>query len=500
MANVKLIDEPLRSQGEFGKKSRWKNNLLALVALSIFVKISLVLLPLRQWGDESETIVTAKLIISGQRLYTQIFNHHGPLAFLNSLAMEFLGVKGTDIALHRTPVLILEILLLVAIYNLNSRRDQTVAIVVAGFSALALIAASLFSLLNTDTYQSYSALFLGLGLAIWIMPAVESGRTAKVSDTIGGALVGSLPFLAIWYLPAVLVLFAVALNKVRSRRWPLFGAAIPAIAFIVSFFTFASPIGYFTDHVLVNAIIMPKYRPINLGLFMPSGMEFMLFFCVPIGILGTYLLIFRSSIRKQGMPRILIVCALVSFLSRGINVQALPLFVGALAVLPSSISKVFEWCGTRFRPEFLKKTWASLALTTTSVLGLLLILLLASPPGIKLLKYLEIPAKSQFSEYAAKITLDSDRVLAYPFNNYEYLRAERLPASGNFFYLPWQSDPRLKRFPSPPIDTCFQIATKHPKLIQIEDSDYWRSYSGCIMKEIRQFYTRIPGTNIYRLR
>ncbi|WP_413903977.1 hypothetical protein [Candidatus Skiveiella danica] len=41
-----------------------------------------------EWGDESETIVVAKMIAAGERLYSQIFNHHGPLILFQAFCLK----------------------------------------------------------------------------------------------------------------------------------------------------------------------------------------------------------------------------------------------------------------------------------------------------------------------------------------------------------------------------------------------------------------------------
>ena len=69
------------------------------IAIATFIALcarhEFALLNYKLFGDEAETIVGAKMIATGMKLYSEIFNHHGPLTFLPGLITEWLG--GRDI-------------------------------------------------------------------------------------------------------------------------------------------------------------------------------------------------------------------------------------------------------------------------------------------------------------------------------------------------------------------------------------------------------------------
>jgi len=67
-----------------------------------------------EWGDESETIVASKMIAAGYSLYSQIFNHHGPLTFPPGVVLEKLGDYG--VVGHRVSIAMLQIFALLSIY------------------------------------------------------------------------------------------------------------------------------------------------------------------------------------------------------------------------------------------------------------------------------------------------------------------------------------------------------------------------------------------------
>jgi hypothetical protein len=67
-----------------------KSNNLYWIAIVFFVILTIryqfSLLGYLEWSDETESIVTAKMIISGSRLYSEIFNLHEQLIFPSSYA------------------------------------------------------------------------------------------------------------------------------------------------------------------------------------------------------------------------------------------------------------------------------------------------------------------------------------------------------------------------------------------------------------------------------
>ena len=75
--------------------------ILFFIFAILAIRYQVLLLNYKEWGDESETIVAAKMIASGLRLYSEIFNHHGPLTFLTGLLVEKIGGDGIRQAARR---------------------------------------------------------------------------------------------------------------------------------------------------------------------------------------------------------------------------------------------------------------------------------------------------------------------------------------------------------------------------------------------------------------
>jgi len=111
--------------------------------------------------------------------------------------------------------------------------------------------------------------------------------------------------------------------------------------------------------------------------------------------------------------------------------------------------------------------------------------------------------ETPFSNLVKATTGPEDKILAYSFQNYEYIASDRLPASGHFFFLPWQQmylNNPIKGFDFNP---CMDLTEVKPKLLFIDKFDQWGailktpwgspSYGECIQKIIDSEYTAIES-------
>jgi hypothetical protein len=114
----------------------------------------------------------------------------------------------------------------------------------------------------------------------------------------------------------------------------------------------------------------------------------------------------------------------------------------------------------------------------------------------------QFPNSSEFSRVVKLLTNEDDRIVAYSFQNLEYLLSDRLPASGAFFYLPWQEKYNEHPILGIKIDACQEIDKYRPKIMLIDKWEVWTkyrwdSYAGCIQKIIDEYYSQIPDRPYY---
>ncbi|MGB9618618.1 MAG: hypothetical protein ACPL7J_14965, partial [Desulfomonilaceae bacterium] len=113
-----------------------------------------------------------------------------------------------------------------------------------------------------------------------------------------------------------------------------------------------------------------------------------------------------------------------------------------------------------------------------------------------------IPTETEFSRLVAEFTGPEDKIIAYSFQNFQYLVSGRLPASGHFFYLPWQEKYNENPKFGISIDACRQIREAAPKVMLIDkwkvwDTYPWDSYAGCIQELLDSNYRQIPDRPYY---
>jgi hypothetical protein len=113
-----------------------------------------------------------------------------------------------------------------------------------------------------------------------------------------------------------------------------------------------------------------------------------------------------------------------------------------------------------------------------------------------------VPKQTPFSELVKRYTDKNDRILAYSFQNYQYILADRLPGSANFFYLPWQAKYTEGPVLGVTLDACEDIKKNRPKMLLIDKMNVngewpWESYAACIQSVINQDYQQVRGTHYY---
>ena len=170
-SSVNKDTSPFQSRQE--KTERLLNGfLLAVLALFVLLAIRYQYFLLRhiEWGDESETVVTAKMMAAGQRLYSEIFNHHGPLTFLSGVVLESFGNFG--VRAHRVPVALLQCAGLLSIYFSPLFSSKSVKIGCTVFAASVMLLYFPELLGHMYTYQAITGAFLLIILFLYTFPAI----------------------------------------------------------------------------------------------------------------------------------------------------------------------------------------------------------------------------------------------------------------------------------------------------------------------------------------
>ncbi|HFK2916433.1 TPA: hypothetical protein ACGY79_001685 [Stenotrophomonas maltophilia] len=464
------------------------------ISMAALVAYQLRLLNFSEFADETETIVAAKMMVAGSSLYREIFNHHGPLTFLPGMLVELAG--GHSIAAHRALIAILQLVSLAALLFSPLIRNQHAIVRVTYTLLIATIYAGILpaGLGHTYSYQVLCGIMLSVAFSTWLLPQIAGElRVGTARTIVGGALVASIPFLAITYIPAAMAFLVASVHKDNWRK--VLCGSVAAIAFNLVFLVWTGSVrGYLAFHVYLNAVLLPQYNQGH-GLLMLIGNAFHaatsdLGGLLLLGVIVTALA--AVACKRPALPwrEILVALGLGSMLIRGLDIHGLSYIYVALT-MPLLLLHLIPAGFPRQH---------SLLLVLCCILTARLIV--GGAKEDQLLVDRRIPETTEFAQLAQKLTDPGDRILAYSFQNYQYLAAGRLPASGYYFYLPWQRQYLDHPVLGVRIDPCMDIEKARPKLVMLDEWKVWEkydwaSYGGCVIDAMARDYIRLPHTQYY---
>lgn len=466
------------------------------VVLAVFVVVAIryqiKLLDYLAFGDEAETIVAAKMMASGKKLYSEIFNHHGPLTFLPGMLLELFGNFG--ISVHRVPIAIFQILAVVSIYfsplldNVFTRKTYAVT----ATAVMLLFFPELFG--SMYMYQAMAGLIVVMVLAQYTLPIIAiPERVSSRNVILGSVLIACLPFLSITYAPIAFLLFASSLRKrfLIKSFCCLAGGVLANVVFLSCVGSIA---GFFAFHIYLNSEILPLYNGGQSGVKLiknafdsaTDNLANFSFFVMLVAAIS------RLSSAENGFPwrSVFLGIGIASLLIRGLGFHGLPYYYSLLAMpLVFFIGRSIVSRQSRLVVLFF-------------VIVCIVKLSLLIPGDSEKLESSRNPVSTEFSRLVQEVTAKDDRIIVYSFNNNEYIAADRLPASGYFFYLPWQEKYNENPKFGIKIDACKEISEYLPKIMFIDkwkvwNNFPWESYASCIQGVLDKEYVQYPGRPYY---
>lgn len=465
---------------------------LFFVFLLLGIRYQYLLLNYREWGDESETIVAAKMLAVGMRLYSEVFNHHGPLTFFSGVLLEKFGDFG--VRGHRVPIAIMQVMAVVSIYKAPFLilRMQRLLAVIGSVLMILMVMPDIFG--HMYKYQTIAGILLVVLLSQYTLPTILSPEKLNSKRVIfGNLIIASLPFLAITYLPIAILLFFASF-KIRYFKCVIIGLLSGLMFNLIFLGTYGSFAGFLAFHLYLNAKVLPLYVDLQPGWGLVVNVVRVLF--SDLSHLLSLLPIALSAIilarNEKHIPwrTAFIFAGLCSLLVRGAGFHGMPYFYAILSI--ASVVLVLINKESVFFKFFL------LGFLFLSVVKVSLIF----PADLRKLTSHPIPTETEFSRLVTEFTSPEDRIIAYSFQNFQYIVSGRLPASGHFFYLPWQEkyneNPKFGIL----IDACKQIKEAAPKVMFVDkwtvwDKYSWGSYAGCIQELLDRNYLQVPNRPYY---
>ena len=428
---------------------------------------------------------------AGNRLYTEVFNMHGPLTFLPGYVLELFGSFG--IKAHRIMMIVLQWCGLAAIYFSPLLRSRWIRLIYTVITASIYLGSYSEIFAHTFTYQAIAGLLLVIILSQYVLPniAMQSPISRKWIF-VGNALIACLPFLAITYIPVALCLF-VAAFRMRDLKPIALGLGIGlSISFI-----FLGITGSFSGYLAIHFYLNLKVVPLFLGGASPLELLHSAFInatngpqaLVASGIIVIACLRLMAGSRAVWRTLLLLI-GIESLLLRGSGFQGLPYWY-AITAIPLIFFKETFTISRKFYP-----------LLVAALIFCVVKLLIVLPDDKARIRSKPVPKSTPFSELVKRYTNKEDRILAYSFQNYQYILTDRLPGSANFFYLPWQAKYSESPVLGVTLDACGDLRKNRPKMLLIDKMNVngewsWESYAACIQEVINQDYMQVRGTHYY---
>lgn len=476
-----------------------------LISLCLFFRYQFHLLSYKEWPDESDTIVTAKLAASGLKLYSEIGNIHGPLTFLPSIFLEKIssfGIQG-----HRMLIVMMQFFALLSIYYSPALKNKLIAkfFVVFLGGVFCLVFPKFYG--HTYIYQNIAGIFTLIILTQYLIPSIIDSNYLKIKNIVmGNMLISMLPFFGIIYLPASILFFLASIQK-KYMGLSMLTLVLGVSLNLIYIGLLGSFVGFYVQHYYINAYIMPLF---DKGHWPTSPLEMLVYSLKAgsknlAGFISLFLIIilFLNLIFKEKIfswkallnwRLCLLFAALGSFLIRGADLHALPYYY-SISVIPLFLFKD----NNHIKP--------TKVLFLTPILLLLLFKLSLFAPGDRAkLGSKKIPEETEFSKLVLQVTEPNDRIIAYSFQPYEYIVSNRLPASGDYSYFP-----QIEKYNEQPIygieiNGCKDIKKNKPKIMMVDKKDAheyfnvkfpWESYGSCIQSIIDKDYIKIKNKPFY---
>lgn len=461
--------------------------LLVVVALAVRCQISM--LNYGFWQDEFETMVASKMMGAGLRLYTDIFNQHGPLIFAFGSALE--AITDATIADYRIVIAVLQWLMIGALLLSSAQMPSPSRLLGLTIVVVLMVVALPYVFGQMFLYQTVAGLFAAAAIALLVLPVLQGKQDISTAQAVvGGFLLCCLPFFAFTYAVASAGLILCSLTR-PTWRAVMAGVALGAILNAAFIIARCSTSGFIVEHFYLNLAIYPAFGNNNFAeTWLMQRNSFLL--AAAIGVVLILATAGRLVLRRRGVRwrAAVFVLALLSLLGRGPGFQGIQFYYALLPLVLAATPWV-PLTNTARR-------CASLGVIFACLVKLSLLL----PSDARRIEVGQIPTRSAFSDLVKRYTEPSDRIISYSFDNFEYILSQRLPAVADFYFLPQQAVYNARPMLGILSDPCKDIRVSRPKFVKLDKwlawgRFSWESYGSCIDSIMQDSYGHVKGTPIY---
>jgi hypothetical protein len=225
-------------------------------------------LNLFEFGDESEKFVAVKMIQNGQKLYSEIFTHHGPLSYIlihgyinffnpsnfsdvRWLMVAFCFIAG--LAVFKSPLL-------------TSQNQRCLAVSVFLFMVtIVWVLQSIHMLL----YNQIAGFLIVVPIVRVFIPLIMDMPSLNIDIIIFGIVSALLVFIAYTFIPSVFLLLIILMVLSFSRggfsslvpitKSFLFGFFLGVMGVSIWLYKYGDFTGYLVYHYYFNQIVYSKH-------------------------------------------------------------------------------------------------------------------------------------------------------------------------------------------------------------------------------------------------
>ncbi len=514
-----MARELVRSAGAAMRRlaTRRERAAVLLAALSaavawMFVARASAGLTTLEFGDETEKFVAAQMLRHGRTLYGDIYANHGPLAYAIAWAETFLfGAK--DFSQARLAVVALAVLALAAIVfrARGSLRLVSLVLFAAPLSALWFVHP-----LHMLIYHALDGYLITLMLGLLVVPAIL-GRAVSPWAAMASGAAGMLAFWAAYpaALPAALCLGAgwVAIAGLSGWRaawrmvmFAVLGGGLASVPIALWLTLHGSWRGYLAYHFYLNQVVyrrMAGLSPLTFlgGLVLDFDPAFRPHaYAVLLGGIGLLGFAGQAVIRRQPSALLAIVPLAGALLL--LNFRGSPGFpdaaqmIACLAVFAAGTASLLGHVAARRTAA-----WLAVCVCVVASAEFVAHTSLMSPDALpRAQAYRGIlgprPQDPLFAE-VRRLTPPDGTILAMGFWPAAYIHAGRLPASGQYYYIPVQAEYDRAPVLGAAIDFCGDIARNQPRAILLlratpGSPDDLLTYKPCFAEILRRDYVERP--------
>jgi hypothetical protein len=373
-------------------------------------------------------------------------------------------------------------------------------------------------------YQVYAGYFTVSALVGFIIPYAFGAPVRRRHAFIAGLCLALVFFCAFSF--CLLIVFAALLCLVKyiysvNRRndlelllWGVLGAVAGTVMVLLWLTIYGDIIGYAVDHIYFNMIFYTHYlgfSPKHMFRLAVPGLPWLVYphswythflFAIPSIVCALAAcwaynkqLYGKAAYRYAVLGLLLLLTLIATDPRLSIDFAASTIGLVALGVAALISAKILE--DRQALPPLLVKTdiiilLVMLAAGITAQFTVKTWLYQWSAIDYYKHKGIIKAAKTDEMKFLHSIVGPDESVQQYPFSLNFYVEADRLPAFGVFYWMPWQNDYAKSPVKGYDFDACRDMRTAPPKIVYYMPMDIWgnapESFMGCVIDILHKKY------------